>query len=131
MALEACCGPAAALLHGGPADPVALGEDAYALLCGSARDVGLDQGAPVVSRGPLPAHAAALGDEPQMPVPPHRRGSGRVARHRARARRDDDVVIESAHSYVRFRERRRPVGGDGNGREAADPVTPRVCPLRP
>ena len=70
MALEACCGPAAALLHGGPADPVALGEDAYALLCGSARDVGLDQGAPVVSRGPLPAHAAALGDEPQMPAPP-------------------------------------------------------------
>jgi hypothetical protein len=115
MALEACCGPAAALLHGGPADPAALGEDAYALPCGSARDVGLDQGAPVVSRGPLPAHAAALGDEPQMPVTPHRRGSGRVARHRARARRDDDVVIEAAHSYVRFRERRRPVGGDGNG----------------
>jgi hypothetical protein len=100
MALEACCGPAAALLHGGPADPAALGEDAYALPCGSARDVGLDQGAPVVSRGPLPAHAAALGDEPQMPVTPHRRGSGRVARHRARARRDDDVVIEAAHSYV-------------------------------
>ena len=93
MALEACCGPAAALLHGGPADPVALGEDAYALPCGSARDVGLDQGAPVVSRRPLPAHAAALGDEPQMPVPPHRRGSGRVARHRARARRDYDAGI--------------------------------------
>src|SRR4051795_3358635 len=32
------------------------------------RDIGLHQSTPVVSRRPLPAHAAALGDISQMPV---------------------------------------------------------------
>src|SRR4051812_12828382 len=54
-----------------------------------ARDIGLHQSTPVVSRRPLPAHAAALGDTSQMPVALRRRGPGRLARHRIRARWHD------------------------------------------
>src|SRR4051812_33874030 len=44
-----------------------------------ARDIGLPQSTPAVSRRPLPAHAAALGDTSQMPVALRRRGPGRLA----------------------------------------------------
>src|SRR4051812_19752944 len=33
-----------------------------------ARDIGLHESAPAISRCPMPAHAAALGDTSQMPV---------------------------------------------------------------
>jgi hypothetical protein len=68
------------------AQPVA--DDAF-----SARDVGLHKSAPTVPRGLLPAHPAALGDASQMRVPLRRRGLGRVAWHRARARRHDNGRI--------------------------------------
>ena len=58
--------------------------------------VRLDQGAPVVAGCLLPAHAAVLGDELQMPVALRRRGLGRLARHRARARWHDDRRIGMA-----------------------------------
>src|SRR4051794_31286794 len=54
-----------------------------------ARDIGLHQSTPVVSRRPLPAHAAALGDTSQMPVALRRRGLRGFARHRIRARWHD------------------------------------------
>src|SRR3954452_10947631 len=58
-----------------------------------ARDIGLHQSAPVVSRHPLPAHAAALGDTSQMRVALRRGGLGHVARHRARTGWDDNGRI--------------------------------------
>jgi hypothetical protein len=88
-----------------------------------ARDVGLHQGSPAVSHGPPQAHAAALGDGAQVPVPLRRRGLGILARHRARARWDDDVHIRMPRrdlgvDLVRVE---CPVGGEGRGR-TADPV---------
>lgn len=55
-----------------------------------AADVGLDQSPPVVASGPLPSHAAALGDDFQVTVSHCRRCLGCVARHGAGARWDDD-----------------------------------------
>src|SRR4051794_34888923 len=49
----------------------------------------LGQRAAVVPRGFLPAQAAVLGDEPQVPVALRGRGLGRPAWHRALARRHD------------------------------------------
>src|SRR3954453_16865319 len=54
-----------------------------------ARDIGLHQSAPAVSRRPLPAHAAALGNALQMPVALRRCALCGVARYRIRARRHD------------------------------------------
>src|SRR5215213_3768476 len=58
-----------------------------------ARDIALHQGAPVVPRRPLPAHAAALGDTSEMRVALRRGGLGHFARHRARTGRDDNGRI--------------------------------------
>ena len=58
-----------------------------------AADIGLHQGAPIVTRCPLPAHAAALGDQLQVPVALGRRGLCRRAWHRARTRRHNDRRI--------------------------------------
>src|SRR3954464_14473311 len=44
-----------------------------------APDIRLPPTPPVVSRRPLPAHAAALGNTSQMPVALRRRGPGRLA----------------------------------------------------
>ena len=46
-------------------------------------------GSPRVAGRFLPAHAAVLGDMPQMAVALRRRGLGRLALHRGRARRHD------------------------------------------
>ena len=54
-----------------------------------ARDIGFHESTPVIPRGLLLVHAAALGDASQMPVALRRRGPGRLARHRIRARRHD------------------------------------------
>ena len=58
-----------------------------------ARDIALHESAPSVPRGPLPAHATALGDASYMEVAPRRRGLGIRGWHRARARRHDDVRV--------------------------------------
>src|SRR6202022_2618333 len=58
-----------------------------------ATDIGLHQGAPIVTRCPLPAHAAALGDQLQVPVALRRRGLCRRAWHRARTWRHNDRRI--------------------------------------
>ncbi len=55
-----------------------------------AADIRLHQGTPIVTRCPLPAHAAALGDLLQVPVALGRRGLCRCAWHRARTRRHND-----------------------------------------
>ena len=52
-----------------------------------ARDIALHESAPAVSRRPLPAHVAALGDASQMPVALRRHDLRGFARHRVRARR--------------------------------------------
>src|SRR6266478_3135822 len=48
---------------------------------------------PIVTRGPLPAHATALGDQLQMPVALGRRGLCRCAWYRARTWRHNDRRI--------------------------------------
>src|SRR5437899_1719196 len=60
-----------------------------------AADIGLHQGTPIVTRCPLPAHAAALGDQLQVPVALGRRAlcRCRCAWHRARTRRHNDCRI--------------------------------------
>src|SRR6202022_3778361 len=58
-----------------------------------AADIGLHQGTPIVTRRPLPAHAAALGDQLQVPVALGRRGLCRSAWHRARTWRHNDRRI--------------------------------------
>src|SRR6202035_3968454 len=58
-----------------------------------AADIGLHQGTPIVIRCPLPAHAAALGDQLQVPVALRRRGFCRCAWHRARTWRHNDRRI--------------------------------------
>ena len=55
-----------------------------------AADIGFYQGTPIVTRGPLPAHAAALGDQLQVPVALGRRGLCRGVWHRARTWRHND-----------------------------------------
>ena len=50
----------------------------------------LGQSATIVAGRLLPAHAAVLGDGPEVPVALRRRGLGRPARHRVPARRHDD-----------------------------------------
>src|SRR5437868_2747507 len=55
-----------------------------------AADIRLHQGTPIVTRRPLPAHAAALGDQLQVLVALRRRGLCRGAWHRARTRRHND-----------------------------------------
>ena len=58
-----------------------------------AADIRLHQGTPIVTRYPLPAHAASLGDQLQMPVARRRRGLCRSAWHRARTGRYNDRHI--------------------------------------
>src|SRR3984893_15264240 len=58
-----------------------------------AADIGFYQGTPIVTRCPLPAHAAALGDQLQVPVALGRRGLCRGAWHRARTWRHNDRRI--------------------------------------
>src|SRR5882672_8144837 len=58
-----------------------------------AADIGLHQGTPIVTRCPLPAHAAALGDQLQVPIALGRRGLCRCAWHRARTWRHNDRRI--------------------------------------
>jgi hypothetical protein len=58
-----------------------------------AADIRLHQGTPIVTRYPLPAHAASLGDQLQMPVARRRRGLCRSAWHRARTGRHNDRHI--------------------------------------
>jgi hypothetical protein len=58
-----------------------------------AADIRLHQGTPIVTRCPLPAHAASLGDQLQMPVARCRRGLCRSAWHRARTGRHNDRHI--------------------------------------
>jgi hypothetical protein len=70
-----------------------------------ARHIGLDEGAPVVARRLLPAHAAALGDGLQMVVSPRRRGLGRCARHGARSWRHDDIRFGNGMQQPRHRHR--------------------------
>src|SRR3954447_19677401 len=55
-----------------------------------ARNIGLDQSAPIVARGFLPSHAAVLGNGLDVPVALRRRGLGRLARHGAGAWRHND-----------------------------------------
>src|SRR5438132_1151695 len=55
-----------------------------------AAEIGVDQGTPIVTRCPLPAHAAALGDQLQVPVALRRRGLCRSAWHCARTWRHND-----------------------------------------
>src|SRR4051794_8985125 len=54
------------------------------------RDGGLGPGPLRVPGRLLPAHPAVRGDEPEVAGAPRRLGPGRLARHRRRARRDDD-----------------------------------------
>jgi hypothetical protein len=54
------------------------------------RDGGLGPGSSRVPGRLLPAHPAVRGDEPEMAIARRRFGLGHLARHRRRARRDDD-----------------------------------------
>src|SRR5438309_5096986 len=67
-----------------------------------AADIGLHQGTPIVARCPLPAHAAALGDQLQVPVALGRRGLCRSAWHRARTRAE--IIGRSTDVFRRDRE---------------------------
>jgi hypothetical protein len=58
-----------------------------------AADVGLHQGTPIVTGCPLPAHAAALGNQLQVPVALRRCGLCRCAWHRVRTWRHNDRRI--------------------------------------
>src|SRR3954462_4199485 len=64
------------------------------------RDSRLGPGAGVVARRLLPSHAPLLGDELEVAVPLRRRSLGRLARHRRRARRDDDLRLGVALGHV-------------------------------
>src|SRR3954453_15342025 len=57
-------------------------------------------GAGVVARRLLPSHAPLLGDELEVAVPLRRRSLGRLARHRRRARQDDDGGLRVALGHV-------------------------------
>jgi hypothetical protein len=58
-----------------------------------AADIGLHQGTPIVTRCPLPAHAASLGDHLQVPVALSRRGLCGRAWRSARTWRHNDRRI--------------------------------------
>jgi hypothetical protein len=58
-----------------------------------AADIRFHQGTPIVTRCPLPAHAASLSDQLQVPVAFRRRGPCRGAWHRVRTWRPNDRRI--------------------------------------
>src|SRR3954469_10308506 len=85
-----------------------------------ARDIALHESAPAVPRCPLPAHAAVLGNDLNVPVALGWRGPGRLARHSAGARRHDHLGVRmSCRDFgIDIVPVERAIGGEGGDRTA-------------